>query len=108
MEKFVEDVGLPPTLLHTVDRIDVNGDYKKTNVRWATRLQQANNQRMNGNRNQFNLIGVTQTHGKYFEARVKINGKLKYLGSFRTPLLAHRAYMRKKLEVIKSIDNGTI
>jgi hypothetical protein len=42
---FLMDVGLAPSKDHSLDRIDVNGNYEKGNVRWATKIEQANNTR---------------------------------------------------------------
>lgn len=44
-KKFAEDVGHRPSPLHTLDRIEINGDYKKSNIQWATKREQRMNQR---------------------------------------------------------------
>lgn len=44
---FIADLGPRPSPKHSLDRIDVNGHYEPTNVRWATRLEQAQNTRRN-------------------------------------------------------------
>ena len=42
-ESFYRDVGDPPSLKHTLDRIDNDRGYEPSNVRWATRKEQSNN-----------------------------------------------------------------
>jgi hypothetical protein len=42
---FLAHIGPKPTPAHTVDRINVDGNYEPGNVRWATRKEQAANKR---------------------------------------------------------------
>jgi hypothetical protein len=44
---FLKDMGIRPSDLHSLDRIDNDKGYSKDNCRWATRTQQNNNTRRN-------------------------------------------------------------
>lgn len=44
---FIEDMGLRPSMEHSIGRIDVDGNYIKENCRWETRGEQARNTRRN-------------------------------------------------------------
>lgn len=46
-ENFHADMGDRPTTKHSLDRIDVNGNYEPRNCRWATSREQCRNKRNN-------------------------------------------------------------
>lgn len=42
---FYTDMGQRPSANHSIDRIDVNGNYEPSNCRWATKSEQQKNKR---------------------------------------------------------------
>jgi hypothetical protein len=69
----------------TIDRIDNDKNYAKGNLRWASHLIQNNNQRRV-------VEGVRQVNGSpRFQARITIDSKEVYLGTFKTHELARAA-----------------
>lgn len=42
---FLDDMGRKPTPKHSLDRIDNDGNYERSNCRWATTLEQGRNKR---------------------------------------------------------------
>jgi len=44
-KNFIEDMGQKPSLKHSIDRINCNGNYEPSNCKWATPQEQSTNKR---------------------------------------------------------------
>lgn len=93
--KFYAYMGDRPSANHSIDRIDVQGNYEPGNVRWSNRTTQNRNQR--SRRNKTGYSGVYKTGNRYMTT-ICIDRKVKYLGTFDTPELAHAEYKKAKQE----------
>lgn len=61
--QFLIDVGRKPSPEYSLDRIDVNGNYEPSNVRWATKQQQSFNRRK---------FSDVYDYSKMLEERIKV------------------------------------
>lgn len=65
-ENFFEDVKSRPSSKHSIERVDVNGNYEPGNVKWATVTEQRNNMRSN---RWIEIDGRRQTIGGWAKER---------------------------------------
>jgi len=61
-ENFVADMGLKPSVEHSIERKDVNGNYEPGNCKWATEQEQRNNQRRS---RRITISGQTKTASEW-------------------------------------------
>lgn len=82
-KNFLDDMGEKPTLEHSLDRIDNNGNYEPKNCRWATYEQQNNNQAIRVD-NTSGTPGVKwDSRTNKWVASIKVNNKRVNLGYFK-------------------------
>lgn len=96
---FYADMGSRPTSKHQIDRIDTNGNYEKSNCRWATSTVQNRNTRRN---NYITYNGETHCLAEWAELLGLTYSSLKHrlnkLGwtleqAFTTPADAHKRFI---------------
>lgn len=81
-ENFYKDMGNKPTPRHSLDRIDVNGNYEPLNCKWSTMEEQARNKRVSrNNESGYTGVGWSMAAEKWI-ARIHVDGESKYLGVY--------------------------
>lgn len=86
IHNFVEDMGLRPSLKHTIDRINSKGNYEPSNCRWSGPLRQALNKDYGEDQGvrQFKPINKWGAH-------IAIGGKQIHLGVYENKEDARKA-----------------
>lgn len=103
-EKFVSDMGDKPSEEHSIDRIDNNKNYKLSNCRWATDVEQAQNKRVYAT-NKTGYGGITKTESGGYKVRI-VNTKIN-LGVFETLEEAIEAKGKNKKQTKPRLNNTT-
>ena len=100
---FWGDMGHPPSEKHTLERIDVNGNYEPANCVWATQTEQILNQRIRST-NTSGVKGVSPYKGNGWRATATVKGKQIYLYngvSFEKAVEARRAWDEARLSKLR-------
>jgi len=80
---FYKDMGPRPSDKHSIDRIDVNGDYESKNCEWVTSEIQSRNTRTPKN-NSSGIKGVSFEKSKNrWRSYISVNNKKLFLGTFK-------------------------
>lgn len=80
VNNFIADMGARPSKQHSLDRIDVNGNYEPENCKWSTAPEQMKNRRKISSTG---TVGVSYIKPrKKYSAYISIDGKQVSLGVF--------------------------
>lgn len=83
-EKFYVDMGPKPSDQHSIDRIEVNGNYEPGNCRWAVKETQERNKRPRKD-SPVGVRGVVYSKDSdKFVAQIYTNGTTKRIGTYKS------------------------
>lgn len=112
---FYRDMGDPPTMDHSIDRADSNGNYCKSNCQWATQEEQFNNRRssvrflLNGEakttKELAEIAGTTvgamehrlRTYTPEVAVTLAKNSKKEFFGRDNTPATKYQLYPKESV-----------
>jgi hypothetical protein len=94
-EAFLADMGRRPSKRHSIDRIDVNGDYGPDNCRWAVVETQERNKRVRRD-SPVGVRGVAVSKAGNYIAQIYVEGRMIRIGTYLTIDEARQA--RRKAE----------
>ena len=83
----------PPRLIDHINGI--RDDNRFSNLREATKSENQQNLKRAQANNKSGFLGVYASYGKW-RAAITLDGKLTHIGSFKTPEIAHAAYLEAK------------
>lgn len=85
-DNFLEDMGLRPSVDHSIERKDTNEHYRPGNCRWATRIEQGTNRTVN--------------------RRVTYNGETKTMAQWARDMGMRKNTLRRRLEAGWSVHDA--
>jgi hypothetical protein len=97
--EFCRDMGMRPSKYHSIDRVDNDGNYEKSNCVWATRHEQAINRRKFKN-NTTGSVGIKKKGSRYTAEVTYRARRYRVGGSFETveEAVEARAKLLRKLK----------
>lgn len=104
-EAFLEEIGRRPTKRHSIDRIDVNKNYERGNIRWALPSEQQHNKRKRRNSTS-KFIGVSAVP-KGWRVQLQKDGARLLDVIVEDELLAAKLYDDVSFVIYNDRPNGT-